>query len=154
VCVCVCLCIWGPCTGIEAALAQLKTAEVYVEKWVPYTKELAVVVARGLPLAAGGPVPPLVAYATVETIQQDSICHVVVAPAQIDGLVAAQAREVALKAVATLEGAGVYGVELFMLDDGMHDTRERVRKWQTDRRTDRDPYRSLGDEHVHIHQRN
>ena len=49
---------------------------------------------------------------------KDGICHLVWAPAQINGLVASKAKHIAEQAIATLEGAGIYGVEMFELPDG------------------------------------
>ena len=50
---------------IEGAIASLVSAEVYVEKWVTFEKELAVMVVRGLD-------GKVVSYPTVETIQKVS----------------------------------------------------------------------------------
>ena len=102
---------WDPPTDIPTALASLVSADVYVEKWVPFTKELAVMVVRALD---GG----VVAYPTVETIQKDNICHIVVAPAQIDGRVAEAAQALARAAIQSLQGPGVFGVEMFLVEDG------------------------------------
>ena len=49
--------------------------EVYAEKWANFTKELAVMIVRTA--------DDIISYPVVETIQQDSICSVVIAPAQI-----------------------------------------------------------------------
>jgi phosphoribosylaminoimidazole carboxylase len=84
---------------------------LYVEQLVPFERELAVMVARG---ADGA----LADYPVVETIQRDNICHTVIAPAQIPEPIRQAAREIARSAVATLEGAGIFGVELFLLPDG------------------------------------
>ncbi|TPX59309.1 phosphoribosylaminoimidazole carboxylase [Spizellomyces sp. 'palustris'] len=84
---------------------------LYVEKMVPFTKELAVMVARGV----NGEVA---SYPCVETVQKDNICHVVLAPAQIDGLVGKRAKKVAERAVKVLNGAGAFGVEMFLLENG------------------------------------
>lgn len=100
---------------IEAAIQALnpdnKSDSLYVEKWVPYQKELAVMVAR----SKSGEV---VSYDVVETIQKDNICHIVFAPAQIDGLVQKKAKEIAEKSIACLYGAGIFGVEMFYLENG------------------------------------
>ncbi|KAK9811859.1 hypothetical protein WJX72_011292 [[Myrmecia] bisecta] len=84
---------------------------LYAEKWAPFTKELAVMVVR----ARSGLVK---SFPVVETIQRDNICHVTEAPAQIPDAVREQAQRVAESAVACLEGAGVFGVEMFLLEDG------------------------------------
>lgn len=57
-------------------------------------------------------------FPTVETIQEDSICKVVYAPARnISDAVNRKAQELAKNAVAAFEGRGVFGVEMFLLED-------------------------------------
>ena len=85
--------------------------ELYAEKWVPYVRELAVVVVRDRSGVT-------VAYPAVETVQRDSICSLVIAPAGVPGDVRTAAEDLAKAAVGHLDGAGVYGVELFELADG------------------------------------
>jgi 5-(carboxyamino)imidazole ribonucleotide synthase len=82
-----------------------------VETWVPFVRELAVMVARG----RGGEV---VVYPVVETVQREHICHIVRAPAQVASHVAARAAEMAQRAVEAIGGIGVFGVELFETADG------------------------------------
>lgn len=96
---------------VELAIRALGTSELYAEKWTPFDKELAIMVARGLD-------GTIITYPVVETIQRENICHTVIAPAQISPAIQAEAQEVARRAIATLDGAGVYGVELFLLSDG------------------------------------
>jgi phosphoribosylaminoimidazole carboxylase len=95
---------------IEGAMAALG-GDLYVEKWVPFKKEIAVMVAKSI----NG---EIVSYPCVETIQKDSICHLVIAPAQIDGTVRDNARYVSELIVNSFSGAGIFGVELFMLENG------------------------------------
>lgn len=83
--------------------------DLYAEKWVPFKKELAVMVVR----TSEG----VLCYPVVETIQKDNVCHIVIAPAQIPESVSAAATEAALSAIASYNGLGIYGVELFMLQD-------------------------------------
>lgn len=49
---------------------------------------------------------------------RDNICHIVKAPANVKWKIREQATEVAKKAVNSLEGAGVFAVELFLTSDG------------------------------------
>ncbi|RZC45683.1 hypothetical protein C5167_038635 [Papaver somniferum] len=83
---------------------------LYVEKWAPFVKELAVIVARGRDGS-------LSCYPVVETIHKDNICHIVKAPAEVSWKIKELATEVAQKAVRSLEGAGVFAVELFLTKD-------------------------------------
>jgi len=93
---------------IAAACARLGWPEraLLVEAWVPFRRELAVMVARG----RGG---ECVVYPVVETIQRNHICHIVRAPAAIDAGLAERAAALARRAVEAVDGIGVFGVELF-----------------------------------------
>ena len=99
--------------GLLEAAAALGGFErgLYAERWVPFEKELAVMVAR----SKAGEVR---AYPVVETFHRDSILHVTECPADVPAAVAAKARAMALDAVSSLEGAGVFGVEMFLCADG------------------------------------
>lgn len=98
---------------IPQAIAALGGLErgLYVESWVPFERELAVMVARGRDGA-------LAEYPVVETTHRENICHTVGAPAPIPPATQQVARQIARQAIATFDGAGIYGVELFLLPDG------------------------------------
>ncbi|KAL1566142.1 phosphoribosylaminoimidazole carboxylase [Salvia divinorum] len=84
---------------------------LYIEKWAPFVKELSVVVARG----KDGSV---LCYPVVETIHRENICHIVKSPANVSWKFLKLATEIAYKAVSSLEGAGIFAVELFLTTDG------------------------------------
>eukprot|EP00879_Flechtneria_rotunda_P023519 GHRR01024881.1.p1 GENE.GHRR01024881.1~~GHRR01024881.1.p1 ORF type:complete len:496 (+),score=146.15 GHRR01024881.1:746-2233(+) len=84
---------------------------LYAEKWAPFVKELAVMVVR----SRDGQV---VSYPVAETVHKDNICHVTEVPACVPDQIQAEASKVAEKAVACLNGAGIFGVEMFLLIDG------------------------------------
>ncbi|KAM3009235.1 hypothetical protein FF2_033267 [Malus domestica] len=83
---------------------------LYVEKWAPFVKELAVIVARGRDNS-------IVCYPVVETIHKENICHIVKAPANMSWKIRKLATDIASRAVRSLEGAGVFAVELFLTKD-------------------------------------
>jgi phosphoribosylaminoimidazole carboxylase len=98
---------------IAAGVAALGGGQrpLYAEKWAPFAKEVAVMVVRG----NDGEVR---SYTAVETIHRDSICHTVYAPLRVaDAKTTQRAKEIAARAVATFEGAGIFGVELFLMPD-------------------------------------
>ncbi|KAJ1736312.1 phosphoribosylaminoimidazole carboxylase ade2 [Coemansia biformis] len=97
----------------EAGFARLGGRMLYAEKFVPFTKELAVMVVR----RPGGQVAT---YPVVETVQRGNICELVYAPAQIDGRVREAAMKVATDTVSCLPSgsAGIFGVEMFLHEDG------------------------------------
>lgn len=96
---------------LEAAFAALGDIDLYAEKWVPYVKELAVMVARS-------PSGEMATYPLVETVQRESVCDSVLAPARCDAEVQQRALQIAMDAVQALQGVGIFGIELFLLADG------------------------------------
>lgn len=90
------------------ALGNRGANSLYAEKWAPFTKELAVNVVQ---TSTG-----TLAFPTVETVHENSICKIVYAPARgVSNAVLAAAQELAKKAVGSFQGKGVYGVEMFLL---------------------------------------
>lgn len=100
---------------IAAALEFLGDRPLYAEGWAPFVKEVAVMVVRN---AAG----EVRSYDAVETVHRDSILRVCSAPLRAHGDamrgINEKARQLAERAVATLDGAGIFGVEMFLLPDG------------------------------------
>ncbi|PGG95892.1 phosphoribosylaminoimidazole carboxylase, ATPase subunit [Polytolypa hystricis UAMH7299] len=95
---------------IPAALEALKGRPLYAEKWAHFRMEVAVMVVKTK--------DTVLSYPTVETVQENSICKLVYAPARgISDEVDKKAQELARNAVAAFEGKGVFGVEMFLLDD-------------------------------------
>jgi len=135
----------GP-ADIDEAMAALQgpldrpAAEraLLVEAYVPFERELAVMVARGCgPTSAtvdgdvdgdmggdvdgdvnGGGKDEVRLYPVVETVQRNGICHQVRAPAAVPDDVAARAASLARAAITALGLRGVAGVELFLSADG------------------------------------
>ena len=98
---------------LESAVASLGGYEkgLYAEKMVPFVCELAVMVVRS---RDGG----VKSFPVVQTIHKDNICLTTEAPACVPQSIQDTARRAAEQAVACLKGAGVFGVELFLLKDG------------------------------------
>lgn len=92
------------------ALEALGSRPLYAEKWANFKAELAVMVVK----TKDG----VLAYPTVETVHEDSICKLVYAPARnVSAKVLEQAQDLAKRAVACFSGKGVFGVEMFLLED-------------------------------------
>jgi 5-(carboxyamino)imidazole ribonucleotide synthase len=85
-------------------------APVLLEELVPFTKELAVMVARS---ATG----EIALYPTVETEQIDRICRRVVAPAAVGAAVASRMESLARTLVEALSLVGLVGLECFLTQD-------------------------------------
>jgi phosphoribosylaminoimidazole carboxylase len=96
----------------QEAIAALGNRPLYAEKWVPFTKEIAVMVVR----TVDGEVQ---SYPVVETVHKDNICHLVFAPVRSrDASLSQRARSIAENAIKTFTGAGIFGVEMFLMEDG------------------------------------
>lgn len=97
---------------LDLGFEKLKDRALYVEKFVPFVKELAVMVARSI----DGEVR---AYPVVETKQIDNVCDVVLAPAKISKKAEANAISLAKKTVELLNGIGIFGIEMFLVGDSV-----------------------------------
>lgn len=96
---------------IEEGLDKLKGRKLYVEKFVPFVKELAVMVARN----TKGEID---VYPVVETVHQNNICHTVFAPALVSEQIKERAKMLTKKVMSKLSGAGVFGIEMFLTKSG------------------------------------
>jgi 5-(carboxyamino)imidazole ribonucleotide synthase len=96
---------------IDQALQDFDNRPVYAEAFVPFVKELAVIVVRG---SKG----EIVTYPVVETIQKNNICHEVLAQAEVDESVKQKALSMAKQVAGLFEGAGAFGIEMFLTPEG------------------------------------
>lgn len=96
---------------IDKGLEKLKKRSLYVEKFIPFSKELAVMVARSIK-------GKIKIYPTVQTIHKDNICDTVIAPAPILKNSYYKSQALARKVVKKFEGAGVFGIEMFLDEKG------------------------------------
>ncbi len=84
--------------------------DILAEAFVPFTKELAVQVARNE--------HGVVVYPCCETIQENHICVAVLSPAPIDEAFQKRAQELAVKAIEAIDGKGIFAFEFFLSEDG------------------------------------
>jgi 5-(carboxyamino)imidazole ribonucleotide synthase len=94
-----------------AAFAALAPKPLVLEAFIPFEKEISVVVARN---AAG----EVATFDPAENLHRDHILKTSTVPAGIKRKTAKQAREIAARIVAALDYVGVLGVEFFVLADG------------------------------------
>lgn len=98
-------------SDLRKALHQFAGKQVYGEQIIPFTKELAVMVARSVD-------GEMRAYPVVETIHARNICLEVLAPATLTESERRRALAVALSTASHLQGAGVFGIEMFLTSKG------------------------------------
>jgi 5-(carboxyamino)imidazole ribonucleotide synthase len=105
--------VWVCDSAEQAAQVLAHGIRLLAEEHVPFTRELAALIARS-PHRQGA------AYPVVQTVQQDGVCHEVLAPAP--GLSpgrAADAQRLALAVADSLGVTGLLAVELFETEDGL-----------------------------------
>ncbi|MCG7317972.1 5-(carboxyamino)imidazole ribonucleotide synthase [Brevibacillus laterosporus] len=93
-----------------SCLAKAKT-ELIVEKFVPFTKELSVIVARNV---SG----EIAAFPIAENIHRENILHQSIVPARIEGEIQQRAERLAIELAEKLEMVGLLAVEMFLTEDG------------------------------------
>lgn len=95
----------------ESALNYFGDRPIMLERKVDFEMEVSVIIARNTQ-------GEVVAYPAVENIHESGILRTTIAPARADKNVMRKAREVAQKTLGTLEGAGVFGIEMFVTRGG------------------------------------
>ncbi len=84
--------------------------DILAEAFVPFTKELAVQVARN---ETG-----TIVYPCCETVQENHICVAVLSPAPIEEKYQQKAQELAIKAIEAIDGKGIFAFEFFLTENG------------------------------------
>ena len=92
---------------LAATWNKFQCSPMLLEEFVPFTKELAVMVARN---TAG----EIVVYPVVETYQENQVCHWVNIPAVISEAVRQEIEQIARILVDKLQVVGIFGIELFL----------------------------------------
>ncbi len=94
-------------TEIEKGIENLKGRSLYVEQFVPFVKELAVMVARN---KSG----EIAIYPVVQTVHKDNVLDYLLAPADISEKATNNAQKLAQNVMQHMKGAGVFGIEIFL----------------------------------------
>jgi 5-(carboxyamino)imidazole ribonucleotide synthase len=94
---------------IGFAKLSSRHSDIMAERKIDFVKELAVMVAVN---STG-----IVVYPVVETIQENHICKLVIAPAGISDETRQKVEKIAIEAVKSVNGKGIFGVELFLTED-------------------------------------
>jgi 5-(carboxyamino)imidazole ribonucleotide synthase len=96
---------------LSPAWSELMQQPVIIESFVPFTRELSIICARGLNGA-------VVFYPLAENDHRNHILHQSTAPADISDILTMRAQDMARRIVEALEYVGVLAVELFETEDG------------------------------------
>jgi len=95
---------------IEKAYQHFDGKSLMVEKFVNFKMEVSVIAARNTK-------GDIVTYPLVENIHENNILKMTIAPARVSDDVIKDAGEIARKTMEVLNGAGVFGIEMFIDQD-------------------------------------
>lgn len=96
---------------IREAFKQFAGTPLYAEQFIPFEKELAVMVARSMD-------DNIALYPLVQTIHERNICTEVLAPAPVSTDIHKKAFDIANSVAELLQGAGTFGIEMFLTKSG------------------------------------
>ncbi|WP_417900965.1 5-(carboxyamino)imidazole ribonucleotide synthase [Bacillus haimaensis] len=98
-------------SALEHAAALLEHGECVLEKWIPFQKEISVVVARGTE-------GQITAFPVAENEHRENILYKSIVPARVAEEVKERALEYAAALAESLGLIGTLAVEMFLLEDG------------------------------------
>lgn len=101
----------GTNADVVEAFEVFDKRELYAESFVPFERELAVIVARD---RRGN----IATYPVVQTAHERNICTEVISPAPVGDNIRQRAEALARNVASHLQGAGVFGIEMFLTKDG------------------------------------
>jgi len=93
-------------------LGKIIKTDSFVEEFIDFEKELAVMVARNTQ-------GKIRSYPVVEMVfdERANICDMVIAPARVKKEIEEQAKKIAIKSIELLDGVGIFGIEMFLTKD-------------------------------------
>jgi 5-(carboxyamino)imidazole ribonucleotide synthase len=96
---------------VYEAFTYFPNCEIMVEKFVPFTKEISIMVARN-------PSGQIASFPVSENIHKNNILDTSIVPARISHKVELKAKRMAEMTMEMLEGAGIFGIEMFVTKKG------------------------------------
>ena len=95
---------------IQNAFDYFKGKKLLLEKYVPFKMEVSVIASRNTK-------GQIKTYPLVENIHEENILRQTIAPARVSDKVAQNAKKIAEKTMSVLKGAGIFGIEMFVIED-------------------------------------
>ena len=95
---------------IETGYQRFLGRQMMIEKFIDFKMEVSVIAARNIH-------GEIATYPLVENIHKDNILEFTIAPARVSEKIALEADKIAKKTMEVLQGAGVFGIEMFVTKD-------------------------------------
>lgn len=96
---------------ISGAYRHFSGRECMLERFVPFTKEISIMVARN-------PSGQIESFPVAENIHRNNILDMTIVPARISRSVEFKAKKLAEKTMGSMRGAGIFGIEMFVTKKG------------------------------------
>lgn len=96
---------------VPNAFKYFSNNQIMVEKFVPFTKEISIMVARN-------PSGEIASFPVAENIHKNSILDTSIVPAGINREVELKAKKMAEKTMHVMKGSGIFGIEMFVTENG------------------------------------
>ena len=96
--------------ALEKAVENQPLDRFLLEEFVPFERELAVMIARSS-------LGEIAIYPVVETQQENQVCRRVIAPAPVDLSIQKAVQKIAQTFIEAIEGVGIFGLEFFLTPD-------------------------------------
>jgi 5-(carboxyamino)imidazole ribonucleotide synthase len=96
---------------VRNAFRYFSDNQIMVEKFVPFTKEISIMVARN-------PSGEIASFPVAENIHKNSILDTSIVPAGINQETELKAKRMAEMTMQALKGSGIFGIEMFVTKDG------------------------------------
>ena len=96
---------------LQKTLIKFQDTPLLIEEFIPFEKELAVIVARSV-------TGEIKIYPTVETYQHNQVCRWVIVPTHLSEKQVSKINAIANKLVEALDYVGVLGIEIFLTKEG------------------------------------
>ncbi|WP_256359101.1 5-(carboxyamino)imidazole ribonucleotide synthase [Candidatus Nitrosarchaeum limnium] len=95
---------------IKNAYDYFQGKKLMLEKFIPFKMEVSVIAARNTK-------GQIKTYPLVENIHEENILRETIAPARVSETISKKANDIAIRTMTVLEGAGVFGIEMFVTHD-------------------------------------
>ena len=96
---------------IQKAFDYFKGNPLLLEKFIPFKMEVSVISARNTK-------GQIKSYPLVENIHEKNILRQTIAPARVSKQIIDEADQIAEKTMSVLKGAGIFGIEMFVTNEG------------------------------------
>ena len=92
---------------IKSAYDSFDGRSLFLEKFIDFKMEVSVIAARN----TNG---EIATYPLVENIHEENILRMTIAPGRVSSTISEKAKQVAIRTMQVLKGAGVFGIEMFV----------------------------------------